>query len=79
MHKSLLRTAASAAERASAVLPWGEKEGREAAAAAGLLSSDGSWCRCRPAPSLLGAWDGLAALSGDTLPRPSSVRFISQA
>ena len=46
VHNSLSRTAASAAERASAVLPWGEKEGREAAAAEGLLSYDGGWCRC---------------------------------
>ena len=42
----LSRTAASTAEQPSAVLPWGEKEGREAAAAAGLLSYDGGWCRC---------------------------------
>ena len=42
----LSRTAAAAAQRALAALPWGEKEGREAAAAAGLLSYDGGWCRC---------------------------------
>ena len=74
----LSRTAASAAERASAVLPRGEKEGREAAAAAGLLSLGGGWCRCRRSPSLLGAWEDEAALPGDTLARHSSVGFISQ-
>ena len=58
------RTVASAAERASAVLPRGEKEGREAAAGAGL--SKVAWgCLDRGAPPLRGAFPIGGALVGD--------------
>ena len=62
----LSRTAASAAQQASAVIPWGEKEGRAAAAAAGLRSLGGGWCRCRRSPSLLGACAEVSALARDS-------------
>ena len=52
----LPRTAGSAAERASAVLPRGEKEGREAAAGAGLLSEVAGGCLDRGEPPLRGAY-----------------------
>ena len=57
---------ASAAKQASAVLPWGEKEGRATAAAAGLRSLGGGWCRCRRSPSLLGACAEVSALARDS-------------
>ena len=77
VHNSLSHTAASAAERASAVLPWGEKEGREAAAAAGLLPYTGGWCRSRRAPPFFRAWAEGGPLSDDVPGSPWPGLFIS--
>ena len=60
------RTVASAAERASAVLPRGEKEGREAAAGAGLLSEVAGGCLDRGATPLRGVFPRGGALVGVT-------------
>ena len=77
----LSRTAASTAERASEVLPWGEKEGREPAAAAGRLSYTGGWCRCRLACPFFRAWEEGGPLSGDiaasSWPPSSFSSFVS--
>ena len=73
------RTAASAAERASAVLPRGEKEGREAAAGAGLLSEVAGGCLDRGAPPLRGAFPCGGARVGvmPALPPSTGLLLIS--
>ena len=73
------RTVASAAERASAVLPRGEKEGREAAAGAGLLSEVAGGCLDRGAPPLRGAFPCGGARVGvmPALPPSTGLLLIS--
>ena len=73
------RTVASAAEQPSAVLPWGEKEGREGAAGVGLLSEVAGGCLDRGVPPLRGAFPVGGALVGVTpaLAHGSTPRTLS--